>query len=62
VPTLPPEGAMVPTTPSGAIKPVAPSVHSVAASAANNHVYVPLQANNAYANCWLGCVAVYSAQ
>jgi hypothetical protein len=60
--TLPPQGAMVPTTPSGTLAAVAPSVHSVAASAANNHVYVPLQANNAYPNCWLGCVAVFSAQ
>jgi hypothetical protein len=60
--TLPPQGAMVPTTPSGALAAVAPSVHSVAASAFNNHVYVPLQANNAYQDCWLGCVAVFSAQ
>jgi hypothetical protein len=62
VPTLPPQGARVPTTPSGALAAVAPSAHSVAASAANNHVYVPLQANNAYPNCWQGCVAVFSAQ
>jgi hypothetical protein len=62
LPTLPTQGAMVPTTPSGAIMPVSPSAHSVAASAANNHVYVPLQANNAYPNCWLGCVAVFTAQ
>jgi hypothetical protein len=62
VPTLPPQGAMVPTTPSGALAAVSPSAHSVAASAANNHVYVPLQANNAYPDCWLGCVAVFSAQ
>jgi hypothetical protein len=60
--TLPPQGAMVPTTPSGALAAVAPSVHSVAASAFNNHIYVPLQANNAYPDCWLGCVAVFSAQ
>jgi hypothetical protein len=59
--TLPPQGATVPTTPSGALAAVAPSVHSVAASAFNNHVYVPLQANNAYPDCWLGCVAVFSA-
>jgi uncharacterized membrane protein len=32
VPTLPPQGAIVPTAASGALKPVAPSAHSVAAS------------------------------
>jgi len=62
VPTLPQQAATVPTTPSGTLAAVAPSAHSVAASAANNHVYVPLQANNAYPECWLGCVAVFSAQ
>jgi hypothetical protein len=35
------------------------TVHSVAASAANNHVYVPLPANTAYPNCLQGCIAVY---
>ena len=59
--TLPAQSAMVPSAPSGVVVAVAPSVHSVAASAFNNHVYVPLQANNAYPNCWLGCVAVYSS-
>jgi hypothetical protein len=38
------------------------TVHSVAASAANNHVYVPLPANTAYPNCLQGCIAVFSAQ
>ena len=42
------------------------TVHSVAASAANNHVYVPLPANTAYqlngVGCAQGCVAVFSAQ
>jgi hypothetical protein len=42
------------------------TVHSIAASAANNHVYVPLPANNAYQingiNCTQGCIAVFSAQ
>jgi hypothetical protein len=33
--------------------------HSVAASAANNHVFVPLGANNVYPNCLTGCIAVY---
>ena len=42
------------------------TVHSIAASAANNHVYVPLPANTAYqlngVGCAQGCVAVFSAQ
>jgi hypothetical protein len=37
-------------------------VHSVAASAANNHVYVPLPANNNYPNCAQGCIAVFGTQ
>jgi hypothetical protein len=41
-------------------------VHSIAASAGNNHVYVPIPATNAYdlngANCTTGCIAVFSAQ
>jgi hypothetical protein len=37
-------------------------VHSIAASAANNHVYVPLPANTSYPNCVQGCIAVFSAQ
>ena len=43
------------------------TAHSVAASAGNNHVYVPLPANKDYSdsagnNCLKGCVAVFSAQ
>ncbi len=42
------------------------TVHSIAASAALNHVYVPLPANNAYeingVGCAQGCIAVFSAQ
>jgi len=38
------------------------TVHSIAASAANNQVYVPLPANTAYPNCVQGCIAVFSAQ
>ena len=42
------------------------TVHSVAASAANNEVYVALPANNAYqlsgVGCAQGCVGVFSAQ
>jgi hypothetical protein len=35
------------------------SSHSVAANAANNHVFVPLPANNAVLGCLRGCIAVY---
>jgi CHRD domain len=58
VPTLPPVPAVL----------VAPGIHSmgnvhiVAASAANNHVYVPLPATTSYPNCAQGCVAVFGAQ
>ena len=38
------------------------TVHSIAASKFNNHIYVPLPANFAYPNCSKGCVAVFSAQ
>jgi hypothetical protein len=38
------------------------TVHSVAASATNNHVYVPLPATTAYPNCLQGCIGVFSAQ
>jgi len=53
-PTLPP----VPAVTTGPNKHGAGTVHSVAASAANNHVYVPLPANNSYPNCAQGCIAV----
>ena len=64
VPTLPPVPATNPATPPGHS---AGTVHSVAASAANNHVYVPLPANTDYSdssgnNCAQGCIAVFSAQ
>ena len=64
VPTLPPVPATNPATPPGHS---AGTVHSVAASAANNHIYVPLPANNNYTdsslnNCVQGCIAVFSAQ
>jgi hypothetical protein len=39
---------------------VAGSAHSVAANASNNHIFVPLAANNAYPGCLTGCVAVYT--
>ena len=63
VPTLPP----VPAVTTGANKHGAGTVHSIAASAANNHVYVPLPANTSYSDsagntCVQGCIAVFSAQ
>ena len=58
VSTLPP----VPAVPSGAGKHSAGTVHSVAASAINNHVYVALPANTSYPNCVQGCIAVFGAQ
>lgn len=36
------------------------TAHSVAANASNNHVFVPLAANNAYPGCLTGCIAVYT--
>ena len=64
VPTLSPIPAVLPVT--AANQHGAGTVHSVAASAANNHVYLPIPANNAYnlngANCKTGCIAVFSAQ
>jgi hypothetical protein len=66
VPTIPPVPATVPPTPPGHS---AGTAHSIAASAANNHVYLPLPANNNYSAppagtpaCVQGCVAVFSAQ
>jgi hypothetical protein len=35
------------------------TAHSVAANAENNHVFIPLAANNVYPNCLDGCIAVY---
>jgi hypothetical protein len=64
VPTLPPVPAVPITSPGGHS---AGTVHSVAASSANNHVYVPLPANTSYSDssgntCVQGCIAVFSAQ
>jgi len=58
VPTLPPVPAVgiVGTT---SFVHSAGTVHSIAASAANNHVYVPLPANTSYPNCTQGCIAVF---
>jgi len=35
------------------------TAHSVAANAGNNHVFVPLAANNVFPGCLKGCIAVY---
>ena len=35
------------------------TAHSVAADAQNNHIFVPLAANNVFPNCTTGCIAVY---
>ena len=37
----------------------AAAAHSVAADAKNNHVFVPLGANNVYPGCLTGCIAVF---
>ena len=37
------------------------TAHSVAADLHNNHVFVPLPANNAFPDCLKGCVAVFGA-
>src|SRR6516164_8704978 len=58
LPTLPPVPLLPGATP-GSVVHSAGTVHSVAASAANNHVYVPLPANSSYPNCTQGCIAVF---
>ena len=52
---------LVPTlnVPAVATKHPAGTAHSVAANAGNNHVFVPLAANNAFPDCLKGCIAVY---
>jgi hypothetical protein len=35
------------------------TAHSVAVDAKNNHIFVPLAANNVFPNCLSGCIAVY---
>jgi len=48
------------TAASGDIDPhPAGTAHSVAAFAGNNHVYVPIAANNAVPNCLTGCITIY---
>lgn len=66
VPTLPP----VPAVTTGAGQHSSGTVHSVAASSSNNHIYVPLPANTSYGvlpdgtiiPCTQGCIGVFSAQ
>src|SRR5437899_2018682 len=36
------------------------TAHSVAVNARNNHVFVPLAANNAFPDCLKGCIAVFA--
>lgn len=54
VPQVPP-----PPVPANQIVHPAGTAHSVAVDAKNNHVFVPLPANNVYPNCLKGCIAVY---
>ena len=51
---------VVPTfnTPASAPAPRG-TAHSVAVNPHNNHVFVPLPANNVFPNCLTGCIAVY---
>ena len=66
VPTLPPTPAVT----SGTGQHSSGTVHSIAASSFNNHIYVPLPANTSYGvlpngtviPCTQGCIAVFSAQ
>lgn len=49
----------VPAVTTGSSMHAASTAHSVAADASNNHVFVPLGANNVFPNCLTGCIAVY---
>ena len=53
VPAVTPTSGPPPGHPAG-------SAHSVAANENNNHIFVPLAANNAYPGCLTGCIAVYT--
>jgi len=48
----------VPAVTGGGAHP-AGTAHSVAADAKNNHIFVPLAANNVYPHCLTGCIAVF---
>jgi len=54
---------LVPTVNTAGVPNVFPAgtAHSVAADPRNNHIIVPLSANNVFPNCLNGCFAVYSA-
>jgi hypothetical protein len=49
----------VPAVTTGPLLHAASTAHSVAASAENNHVFMPIGANNVFPNCLTGCIAVY---
>lgn len=49
----------VPAVTTGTAQHPASTAHSVAADAHNNHIFVPLGANNVYPNCLTGCIAVF---
>jgi len=49
----------VPAVTTGAGQHPASTAHSVAADASNNHIFVPLGANNVYPGCLTGCIAVF---
>ena len=53
VPQVPPPPAAPTVHPAG-------TAHSVAANAKNNHIFVPLAANNAFPDCLNGCIAVFA--
>ena len=50
----------VPAVTTGSSQHPAGTSHSVAANAANNHVLVPIPANNAFPDCLTGCIAVFA--
>ncbi|HEX9471759.1 MAG TPA: hypothetical protein VF957_19720, partial [Bradyrhizobium sp.] len=49
----------VPAVTTGSAPHAASTAHSVAANADNNHVFVPLGANNVFPGCLTGCIAVF---
>src|SRR2546422_6690333 len=54
---------LVPTfnTPNPTSPPPRGTAHSVAVNSYNNHVFVPLPANNVFPGCQTGCIAVFGA-
>jgi hypothetical protein len=54
---------LVPTfnTPNPTLPAPRGTAHSVAVNAHNNHVFVPLPANNVFPGCQTGCIAVFGA-